>query len=397
MIPLHTFPRPLVAQAFRLRVKLRRTTVALAKVVRPAHGGGGGPEGLRYRSQFHCAFVLAIILPAVVLAWPALAAQYAAQQTGDVVRLEDGTTGTTVAILPSVGNIAFELKVKGQNVLRWPFASVDEFKAKPAMSGIPFLGPWANRLDEQAFYANGKRYAFDMELGNVRGAIPIHGFLTTNTHWRVVEVKADAESASATSRLEFFTQPAWMKQWPFAHTIEMTHRLHGGVLEVRTKINNLSDEPMPVAIGFHPYYQLTDSRRDDWTISVAARTHWLLAPNKVPTGETEPIERLFPQPAAATLRGYDLDDVFGDLIRDANGRATMSIAGKSQRLDIALGPNFRSVVVWSPKDSAFICIEPMAGITDALNLAQKGVYKELQTIAPGGTWQESFWITPRGF
>jgi galactose mutarotase-like enzyme len=55
------------------------------------------------------------------------------------------------------------------------------------------------------------------------------------------------------------------------------------------------------------------------------------------------------------------------------------------------------VVVWSPKDSAFICIEPMAGITDALNLAQKGIYKELQTIPPGGVWQESFWIAPRGF
>jgi aldose 1-epimerase len=334
---------------------------------------------------------------ASVLVWPALAAQYAAAQTGDIVRLEDGAAGMTVSILPSVGNIAYELKVKGQNALRWPFASVDEFKARPSMSGIPFLGPWANRLDEQAFYANGTRYAFDMGLGNIRGAIPIHGFLTTNNRWRVIEVKADAESAWVTSRLEFFREPAWMKQWPFAHTIEMTHRLRGGVLEVRTTITNLSDEPMPVAVGFHPYYQLTDSRRDDWTIAVAARTHWLLAQNKVPTGETEPIERLFAQPSATVLRGFDLDDVFGDLVRDGQGRATMSIAGTSQRLDIALGPNFRSVVIWSPKDSAFICVEPMAGITDALNLAQKGLYKELQTIAPGGAWQESFWITPRGF
>jgi aldose 1-epimerase len=338
-----------------------------------------------------------LVLLAAWLAGPALAAQYTAQQTGDVVRLEDAGSGTAVSILTSVGNIAFELKVNGQNVLRWPFASLDAFKARPSMSGIPFLAPWANRLDEQAFYANGRRYAFDMELGNVRGAIPIHGFLTTNTRWRVVEVTSDSESAWVTSRLDFFKEPTWIKQWPFAHTIEMTHRLRGGVLEVRTRITNLSDEAMPVAVGFHPYYQLTDSRRDDWTIAVAARTHWLLASNKVPTGETEPIERLFPQPGATVLRGFDLDDVFSDLTRDAQGRATMAIAGKAQRLEIALGPNFRSVVIWSPKDSAFICIEPMAGITDALNLAQKGVYKDLQTIAPGGTWQESFWIMPRGF
>ena len=81
------------------------------------------------------------------------------------------------------------MKVKGHDVLRWPYASVEEFKARPALSGIPFVGPWANRLDEQAFYANGKRYPFDMELGNVRGAIPIHGFLTTTDQWQVVELQ----------------------------------------------------------------------------------------------------------------------------------------------------------------------------------------------------------------
>jgi aldose 1-epimerase len=337
----------------------------------------------------------------VVLWWaaafPAADGGYVAQRTGDVVRLEDGKTQTVVSIVPSVGNIAFGFSVKGQNVLRWPYATVDEFKAKPALSGIPFVGPWANRLDEQAFYANGKRYAFDMDLGNVRGAIPIHGFLTTNDRWQVVEVKADAKSAWVTSRLEFTRQPMWLKQWPFAHTIEMTYRLQDGVLEVQTRIANLSGEPMPVAIGFHPYFQLTDSTRDEWTLSVAARTHWLLAPSKIPTGQTEPIEGIFKTPAAVALRDYTLDDVFGDLVRDGRGRATMSVAGKSQRLDIVLGPNYRAAVIWAPTPGTFICIEPMAGITDALNLAQKGLYKELQSIPAGGTWQESFWVRPTGF
>jgi aldose 1-epimerase len=154
---------------------------------------------------------------------------------------------------------------------------------------------------------------------------------------------------------------------------------------------------MPVAIGFHPYYQLTDSRRDEWKIAVGARTHWLLAPTKVPTGETEPIEKLFPNPQATLLRGLDLDDDFDDLVRDGQGRATMSVIGKSQRLDLVLGANYRSVVIWAPKDRDFICVEPMAGITDAINLAHKGQYKELQSIPPGGTWRESFWVKPSGF
>jgi hypothetical protein len=32
-----------------------------------------------------------------------------------------------------------------------------------------------------------------------------------------------------------------------------------------------------------------------------------------------------------------------------------------------------------------------------MNLAQKGLYKEQQSLAPGATWEESFWVHPTGF
>jgi alcohol dehydrogenase (cytochrome c) len=323
--------------------------------------------------------------------------RYAARREGDVVALDDAATHTSVAIATAVGNIAFKMLVNGHDVLWWPFPSVDAFSAKPAMSGVPFLGPWANRLDEQAFYANGRRHPFDMTIGNVRGDIPIHGFLTTTRDWRVVDSGSDAESAWVTSRLEFARRPEWMAQWPFAHTIEMTHRLHDGALEVQTTIANAGEEPMPVSIGFHPYLRLTESRRDEWTIAVGARTHWRLGPNKIPTGETEPLERVFDRSPAA-LRDYNLDDVFSDLVRDARGRARMTIAAHTQRIDVEVGPNYRAAVVWAPIDRGdFVCLEPMVAITDALNLAQRGVYRELQSIPPGGRWRESFWIRPSGF
>ena len=75
----------------------------------------------------------------------------------------------------------------------------------------------------------------------------------------------------------------------------------------------------------------------------------------------------------------------------------MTVVGKRQKLEIVYGPNYRASVVYAPKGREFICFEPMAGITNALNLAQRGVYKELQYIQPGQTWRESFWIRPSGF
>ena len=250
-----------------------------------------------------------------------------------------------------------------------------------------------------------------MTLGNVRGDVPIHGFLTTTSLWRVISVTATATEASVTSRLDVYKQPAWMRQWPYAHTVEITYRLVEGTLEVATSIVNLSDEAMPISIGFHPYFQLTDSPRDEWTVSVGARTRWILDSRKVPTGETEPADRLLPAPRLS-LRDYNLDDVFGDLVRDAQGGSTTTMWGKAQRLDVVLGPRYKSVVVWAPNPSGkgrggqgdsppaernFICVEPMAAITNALNMAYRGQYKELQTIAAGETWRESFWVRPSGF
>lgn len=354
---------------------------------------------------------IGLLLAVLAVAAPASAQRYSAVREGDVVTLTDRDAETVVSIVPSVGNIATEMRVKGHNVLRFPHASLAEFRARPAATGIPFMGPWANRLDEQAFYANGRRHPFDMTLGNIRGEVPIHGFVTTTSLWRVTALAATAAEASVTSRLEFYRQPAWMRQWPYAHTVDITYRLAGGVLEVATAIVNLSDDPMPVAIGFHPYFQLTDTPRDRWRIAVGAKTRWLLDARKVPTGETEPADRQLPPPGV-TLSDYNLDEVFSDLVRDADGRSTMTVWGASQRLDVVLGPRYRSVVVWAPNPSGkgrggqgdsppmernFICFEPMAAISNALNMAHRGQYGELQTIPPGGTWQESFWVRPSGF
>jgi aldose 1-epimerase len=330
------------------------------------------------------------------------AAQYSVHHDGEVIRLEDSRNQTIVSVMPSHGNSAFDMRVKGKKALQFPFATVQEYKAGKGMSGIPFLAPWANRLDEPAFYANGKKYLFNLDLGNVSPGAqnhPIHGFLTNASQWEVVEAKSDANSAWVTSRLEFYRQPEWMAQFPFAHTIEMTYRLNDGTLEVLTRLHNLSAEPMPVAIGFHPYFQVNDAPRDEWTFGIAARTEWVLSKELIPTGETRPIEQFLPKPQGSTLKGLALDHVFGDLIRDSSGKAVMWVRGKSEKIEVAFGPNYRAAVVYSPGGAGrdFICFEPMTGITDALNLAQRGLYKELQSIPPGETWQESFWVKPSGF
>ena len=187
----------------------------------------------------------------------------------EIVRLTDARHKTEVSIAPSIGNNAYEMKVNGKNVFWAPYKSVGEFKAKPVHLGNPFLAPWANRLDQPAFYANGKKYALNPEIGNFRAdgnQKPIHGLLVYAPQWKVVDVKSDDTSAEVTSRLEFWRYPDYMAQFPFAHTIDMTYRLQDGVLEVRTAIENQSVQSMPVSVGYHPYFKVSDAPRDQWTV-----------------------------------------------------------------------------------------------------------------------------------
>jgi aldose 1-epimerase len=379
---------------------------------------------------------------------PAAAQRYTAKQNGDVIDLADTTGQMNVSVIWSMSN-AWRIQVKGKDLVRTA-ATLADFQARPGLSGMPILAPFANRLDETAFYANGKKYNFDLELGNVRGPIPSTGFVNGTKTWQLVEFKADGKSAWVTCRLDFYKNPQFMKQFPFAHTITMTYRVSDGALEVHTRLDNLSNEAMPVVIGYHPIFELPDGNRDDWSVSVDAKTHWIEIPQRLPTGETQPIESFFnADRQAIQLKNYGLvDDVFTDLVRDADGRATMKLTYNGKELQTILGPKYRTVLLWStplgggggggrgrgagtgapppapapagpfPVDPAqgvrtapaavapaatpstnrgFMAFEPMAAITNALNLAQKGTYKELQSIPPGGSWEESFWVKAKGY
>jgi aldose 1-epimerase len=421
-------------------------------------------------------FILSAALICLFAA-PAAAQRYTAKQNGNLVELWDNTAQMNVSVVPSISD-AWKIEVKGQSLTRKPTGTLEDFIARPGLAGMPFLAPFANRLDETAFYANGKKYNFDLELGNVRGPIPGTGFVNGNTHdWKLVEFKADSKSAWVTCKLDFYRNPQFMKQFPFAHTVTMTYRVSEGALEVHTRLDNLSNEPMPVVIGFHPIYELPDGNRNNWTVSTDAKTHWIEIPQRLPTGETQPIEKFFGgDRKAIQLKNYALiDDVFTDLDRDANGRATVKLMYNGKELHEILGPKYKTLLMWStplnagggggggrgggqgaagggrgqgaagaaggaaaapapqpsgpfPVDPAqgvriappavapnpapvppaagtpagqpnkgFIAFEPMVAITDALNLAHKGIYKDLQSIPPGGSWEESFWVTTKGY
>jgi aldose 1-epimerase len=314
-------------------------------------------------------------------------------QDHPIISLTDAVEGVEVKILPTLGNRVYQMTVRGQNILYYPSGELSDHFKNRGLGGIPFLAPWADLLDEPAFWANGKRYGFNMSLGNVWGQRPIHGLLADSPLWEVMEVAADGHSAHVTSRLQFWKYPDLMAQWPFAHEYEITHRLADGVLELKTTVTNLSVDPMPLAIGFHPYFQIPGVPRDEWIAHLAARTHVIAGEHQIPTGEMRPLDIPNPLP----LQGQILDDGFTDLERDAEGRARFLIQAGRQTIEIFFGPTYPVATIYLPapppaENQEFICIEPLTAIINGVNLVRQGKYFDLQTVPANGKWIERFWI-----
>src|SRR5215467_7956329 len=85
----------------------------------------------------------------------------------EIVRLADAARGVEVRIAPSIGNIAYSFTVNGKNVLWFPYSTPGELKTKPVLCGIPFLAPWANRIDGDSYWVNGREFHLNPALGNL--------------------------------------------------------------------------------------------------------------------------------------------------------------------------------------------------------------------------------------
>jgi aldose 1-epimerase len=324
------------------------------------------------------------------------------QEGHTVYRLLDSRRNMEFSIVPEIGNWGYQFKVNGKDVILPPDSIDRHLRDRLLGRGNPLMAPFANRIDRDHYFFEDRKYVLNGELGNfLRDPVshyPIHGLLAFDQRWEVNRVHAsDTAGAVICSRLEFYKYPDLMAQFPFAHIHEVTYRLKGGKLQCATKITNLGRSAMPIHFGYHPYF-VPDGPREAWTLHVAARSHWIVTPDLIPTGELEDAESYLPGCAGGLRLGETFIDAgFTNFIRDKNDRTHFWVKGGAQKIEIVMDPQFTTAVVFAPLDKRFFCIEPQTGPTNAFNLKHEGKLKKLSTLAPGEIFQASYWIVPTGY
>jgi aldose 1-epimerase len=200
--------------------------------------------------------------------------------------------------VPEIGNFAYEFNVTGKDVLITP-ESLKAYIEKHWFGwGIPFFAPYANRIDHDYYYFQGKECLLNYSSGNLlrtpSANLALHGLLAFDPHWEVVKTGGSAaEGAFITFRFGFSGYPDVTAQFPFAHVYEVTCRLKDGKLACTTKVSNVGKSVMPVHFGYHPLFR-PHGPREEWTLGIDAQRHWPANEALIPTGDTEPTDDYLP-------------------------------------------------------------------------------------------------------
>ena len=228
-------------------------------------------------------------------------------------------------------------------------------------SGCFVLLPYSNRLGGRRFDWQGR--ACTTALNNQRSVHSMHG-LAWDRRWQTVSGSATA------AELVYQHQPD--ADWPFAFTAVQRFELAPGQLQMQLSHHNTDARPQPAGLGWHPYFP----KRARSHLQVALSACWLNDP------ATElPSHRVAHAGIDAEVASLDFDHCFEGW------------PGVAQLRDEALAITLRSdlpyLVVYTPPDKPFFCVEPVSHVNNALNMADP-IAQGVRCLAPGETMQARF-------
>ncbi len=261
--------------------------------------------------------------------------------------------GWQAALLPQQGAAFASLEWQGQPVLAPLAPGADP---NGSFAGAFLMAPWCNRLDAGRLGAEHRLPVNRLPVNRVAENTAIHG-LSREQPWQVAAVAADR----VLLRQRLVRQP-----FDYAAELEVTL---GAALHLALRLRNLGAAPVPMGLGWHPWFHRTPGMR----LRLGARTALLSDARNLPvaaepsTGLDAPLEAL--EGLDRHYAGWD-----GAMLLERPGLAIVLAAS---------GVWAGNIQVFVPVGGQAMCAEPVSHIPDAPNRPALAAAGPLALLAPG--------------
>ena len=285
-----------------------------------------------------------------------------------VVTLRDPSSPVLAQYVPAAGMIGVSLTDSDVELLGQR-RGLDAYIEAGKTMGIPVLYPWANRLGGRSYRVGDDEVTLQSGATGVRfdpNGLPIHGLLAGYGGWQVMTESAN----ELTAELDFAADPALLASFPFPHLLVVRVSLADRTLTVRSTVSAVGDKAVPLCYGFHPYLQLPDVPRAQWTIETPPLRHLTLDEQGLPTGETS-----WQEPIREPLGDKGFDDGYDEV---ADG-SVFAVSGGDRRIEVHFEQGYSAAQIFAPPSEDVVCFEPMTAPTDAL---RRGGYRSAQPGEP---------------
>lgn len=281
----------------------------------------------------------------------------------------------SAGVLPSLGGALGYLRLGSFELLR-PWDGTDSVRRTACYP----LVPYSNRIAHGRFCANGEPQQLRRNFGD--HPHPLHG-LGWQRAWQV-----DAHSPhSCQLSLRHQARGADAEDWPWDFVAWQCITLSGDGLRLRLGLTNLSEQSMPVGLGWHPYFE----RQGELQLGFSAAHVWHAGADGLPVERTalpEPWDFGLPQAIGAV----GLDNCF----EGWDARASLYWPEAQVGLRMEAGPGLEHLVVFTPPAPAdFIAVEPVSHLNNAINFPTPTAHG-LVWLAPGASIERELRLLPSG-
>jgi aldose 1-epimerase len=258
----------------------------------------------------------------------------------------------------------------------------DDFGTNNFKIGAAILLPWANRIRGKVL-PNGK--TIDTTVAGKAVLLPaswsgkkpgaerhaIHGLILRAKFGDLVERNGPTES-SVTGLLHAGN---FGGHWPSQTDVNVQTVLKDDALEMTVTAKNVGQEPLPMGIGFHPYFLLPSGDRRQARMHIPSDTRAAVNnyDDVFPTGQLLAVKDTpydFTAPAGKELGVLFMDDNFVNMKRNAGGAVAVEITDPAANYGLrmtSLSPEVKAIQVYAPPNKNFIAVEPQFNWNDPFN------------------------------